>query len=34
MNIVIDTNMYISAIFCYKIPLKTIKHIIDNNYKI
>ena len=34
MNIVIDTNIFISAIFWDKIPLKTIKHIFDSNYKI
>jgi putative PIN family toxin of toxin-antitoxin system len=34
MNIVIDTNIFVSAIFWDKIPLKIIKHIFDNNYKI
>ena len=34
MNIVIDTNIFISAIFWDKIPLKTIEHIFDSNYKI
>ncbi len=34
MNIVVDTNIFISAIFWDKIPLQVLKKIFNNGYRI